>query len=179
MKLSTLLFVVCFATLGAGNVDLPQSNSPNFKDLPCGRILPELVELSSGIDITKIDLFPEKPNHDRGFRAPLFEFTCNQRLNVTHPERNELYDQPDQIKLLQLSTLKEEFFTTYYNRMKVTYAHSQLDYKSQIYIRVGIHDLYDNPLFVGFGSESGHLRHLKKSIFGNGKQMATVKQYSH
>jgi hypothetical protein len=64
----------------------------------CSNILPGLDKMGIGIDITKLNLLPQDPLEDNGFRKRIYEFTCNRQSSYESPyEPGVKYSVPDQI----------------------------------------------------------------------------------
>ncbi|XP_013787111.1 perivitellin-2 67 kDa subunit-like [Limulus polyphemus] len=59
--------------------------------IQCQNTAPGLNILRRGVDVTTLDLLPQNFNDDRGYKKPIFDFTCNDSKKL-----NE-HDLPDQI----------------------------------------------------------------------------------
>ncbi|RWS00194.1 perivitellin-2 67 kDa subunit-like protein, partial [Dinothrombium tinctorium] len=65
----------------------------------CSNVIPGLVKLSRGVDITKLDLTPLDTTEDDGFDRRIFDFTCNKKAMWTSPYNPGVaYDLPDQVE---------------------------------------------------------------------------------
>lgn len=100
--------------------------------LQCVDILPGVSRMARGIDITSLELFPEDISQSSGFRASLFDLTCDSGRKYKHPTiENFEFSVPDQIEAVN-SVPGGKL------NPKSSYHESIDEYKTSLSVKVGL-----------------------------------------
>lgn len=137
--------VISQKPLNARNMKKIAGESPSRCAHP---LLPGLMAMSRGIDLTTLDLFPANIRADFGFKKTLFEFNCSFNQTWQHPtvQTARLYSQPNYVTVNTMSAGKlstDERFIS-----------SLFDFKLAMGTSVGI----KVPLEIGSFSASAGLK---------------------
>lgn len=133
----------------------------------CGiEILPGIVRMSRGVDITTLDIFPE-PLADDGFKSVLFSFTCTRNRPWRDPRvKNMLYRVPDQVAAINtMSTGNGDIKTQMYSNLR--------DIKQSLGAKVGVSGSLFGSLLGSF-SAGGSYREARDKILGSAESVAEV-----
>ena len=98
----------------------------------CDNIVPGIGRMARGVDITTLDLFPTDLSFSNGFKAPLFEMSCDKRRRWSHPSNPSVFfELPDQVDAIN---------TVPGGAMNInTQMHHDLDqYKRQMAHKIGL-----------------------------------------
>lgn len=157
-------FLSLFLALVLGSTESgPQSESA----APClDTLVPGVIRMSRGVDISKIDLFPGETNAPNGFRRQLFAFTCSQNSRWHHSfDESTRYSRPD-----QLETIDEISSTS--RQISLQFESSQRGVKASLAAAVEV----DVDFVRGGFSASGAYNSARSMILESSRSVHTVRQ---
>ncbi|XP_075256735.1 perivitellin-2 67 kDa subunit-like [Convolutriloba macropyga] len=127
----------------------------------CSNILPGLTRMSSGVDITTLDLEPRDQLSSAGFKRLLFDIECDNGTRWTY--NNQVYQIPDHVKVtFSIPTGSTTAATTLHR--------SVTDVQHTFRAAVGV-----SAFKYGMGSGSGSYESKLRSIRDNFVQISEVK----
>ena len=136
---------------------------PTWALASCSQIIPGITRMSSGVDITTLDLEPRDPLSSGGFRRLLFDIECDDGALWTNPYNDRLYEIPNHVQAVYSTSTGATTAVT-------TLQKSVQDVQDVFKAAVGL-----STFIFGMGSGSASYESKLKSVRDNFFQISEVK----